>query len=177
MRETSPDPDDSFRRNTIKKTVSVMLIILGLVTITYGWQMRSTVELVQIIKTKTVIEENQEDKNTKLRNAGIGAAIGAAALGTTAAIVGGIGLVAMGTGIGAPAGAGLIAAASALGAAAGGISGAAIGEKETVIEKVPRQIEYKETVINPKYTIPQYSLVLGAGIALIVIGGFSLKRK
>ncbi len=161
----------------MKKTVSVMLIVVGIAITAYGWNMSAMTESIEIIRTKTVMQESHEEKSTKLRNAGIGAVIGAVALGTTAAIVGGIGVVAMGTGIGAPAGAGLIAAAGTLGAAAGGVIGAATGEKETITEKVPKQIEYKDTATKPKYTILQYSSVLGAGIALIVVVSLSIRRK
>jgi hypothetical protein len=161
----------------MRKIISVMLIISGMVIAIYGWQMRSMFESHEETRTKTVMKENREEKNTKLRNAGIGAAVGAAALGTAAVIVGGIGVVAMGTGIGVPAGAGLIAGAAALGGIAGGISGAATGEQETKIEQVPHQVEYKVVIKTPKYTIYEYSLVLGSGIALIMVGGLSLKKQ
>ena len=154
-----------------------MLVILGTVIAIYGWHMRSMKESHEEIRTKTVMKTIHEEKNTKLRNAGIGAAIGAAALGTAAVIVGGIGVVAMGTGIGVPAGAGLIAGAAALGGIAGGISGAATGEQEKKDVQVPHQVEEKVIITTNKYTIYQYSLVLGSGIALIIVGGFSLRKQ
>jgi hypothetical protein len=134
-------------------------------------------EIHEEIRTKKEIKEIRVEKNTKGRNAGIGAAIGAAALGGAAFIVGGIGIVAMGTGIGAPAGVGLIAGAAALGAAAGGITGAATGEQETIIEQIPYEVEDKVVITTPKYTIFEYSLVLGSGIALIMVGGICLKKQ
>ena len=139
--------------------------------------MRSMEESHEEIRTKTeIIKENREVKNTKLRNAGIGVN-GAAALGTAAVIVGGIGVVAMGTGIGIPAGAGLIAGAATLGAAAGGITGAATGEQETKIVQVPHEVKEKVIITNPKYTNYECYFVLGSGIALIVVGGLSLKKQ
>jgi hypothetical protein len=161
----------------MKSIISVMLIISGIVIAIYGWQMRSMIVSHEEIKTKTEIKEIREEKNTKLRNASIGAAIGAAALGATAVIVGGVGVVAMGTGIGIPAGAGLIAGATALGAAAGGVSGAATADQETIIKQVPYQVEYKVIITTPKYAILEYSLVLGSGIALIMFGGLTLRKQ
>ena len=127
----------------MRKIISVILIIIGVVITIYGWQMRSMKESHEEIRTKTEMKESREEKNTKLRNAGIGAAIGAAALGTAAVIIGGIGVVAMGTGIGVPAGAGLIAGAAALGGVAGGISGAATGEQEGIPRGCHRGRDYR----------------------------------
>lgn len=162
----------------MRKIIGVILMIIGMVIVIYGWQMSSMKESHEVIRTKTeIIKENREVKNTKLRNAGIGAAIGAAALGTAAVIVGGIGVVAMGTGIGVPAGVGLIAGAAALGGIAGGISGAATGEQKTIIESVPHEVKEMVIITNPKYTIYESSLVLVSGIALIMAGGLSLKKQ
>ncbi len=121
------DIQTPYDNTTMKTYLKPMLVLtMGIFLILIGINMSRAQDTWDETATNTI-----PIPGTKVRNAAIGAGVGAVGGGITAFVVGGIGIVVAGTGIGLPAGAGLIALATSLGAGAGAIAGAATGEGQS----------------------------------------------
>ncbi|MGD7037242.1 hypothetical protein [Methylotuvimicrobium buryatense] len=143
----------------ISLTLGIFLIIIG----------------INMSKAQNMWDEKKTDQiikpGTKVRNAAIGAGVGAVGGGVTATIVGGIGIVVAGTGVGLPAGIGLISLAAGLGAGAGAVAGAATGDT-TSVDTVTTTI----THVAPVYETWQWGVVLAIGFFLLIYSVYKISR-
>lgn len=143
----------------ISLTMGIFLIIIG----------------INMSKAQNMWDEKKTDQiikpGTKVRNAAIGAGVGAVGGGVTATIVGGIGIVVAGTGVGLPAGIGLISLAAGLGAGAGAVAGAATGDT-TSVDTVTTTI----THVAPVYETWQWGVVLAIGLFLLIYSVYKISH-
>lgn len=142
-------------------------IVLGVTLMVIGFHMMSAQN-----SWNEIVEQIQETGGgTKLRNASIGAGVGAVTGGVLAAKVGGIGVVLAGTGFGLPAGLALIALASTLGAGAGAVIGAATGSSGEKL--VHRNLI---THVEPAYQTWEWGLIMGIGFILLTYGLMEIRK-
>lgn len=137
------------------KTVSVVLVLVGMALFGVGMSMRTKQNAFTTIQTEVV-------KGNRGKVAAVGAATGAVVGGSAGAMVGGLGIAACGTGIGVPVGVVCLAAAG-LCALIGGGMGLAAGTPDKTI---PGTIT---TMVNA-YSPWEYWSVIVAGCLLVSIG-------
>lgn len=144
----------------------LIFIAMGVSLVVVGINMKNAQnKWDETIATPTTIP------GTKVRNAAVGAGVGAVGGGVLAAVVGGIGVVVAGTGVGLPAGAALIATAAAIGAGTGAVTGAATGESETTVVKL--------TTIShsaPAYETWQWGIVVANAVVLLLLAVIDIKQ-
>lgn len=141
-------------------------IVLGVTLMVIGFHMMSAQN-----SWNETVKQIEEAGGTKLRNAFIGAGVGAVTGGVLAAKVGGIGVVLAGTGFGLPAGLALIALASTIGAGAGAVIGAAAGSSG---EKIIHTNFI--THVEPAYQTWEWGLIMGIGFILLTYGLIQMRK-
>jgi len=148
------------------KVKPLIFIAIGIALLVVGIIMRDAkITWDENLTTQT------EFPGTKVRNATIGAGVGAVGGGIFAAVVGGIGIVVAGTGVGLPAGAALIATAASIGAGVGVVTGAATGNSSAINTTITTI-----THIEPAYETWQWASVFTIAVILLILAVFEIKN-
>ena len=140
------------------RTIALVAVGVGVAMILVGLHMKDMTVPVQ--KTTYVTHTDTHEKDTRARNAGIGAALGGSGGVAAGLLIGGIGIATGGIAIGIGA-----VALGIIGAVGGGVAGAATGSHATTVTTTT--VPVTEIINVPRYTDGQVHGMIVVGAVLV----------